>query len=123
VEGAQRAHLRRELSEADSSRQDREALVAHGAERIAFWTVTADLRDDGPSLRPQRQGGSDCPTRRRKDAGLLEGYTWHCNRHTFASRLVMAGVDLLTVQRLGGWRTVGMVTRYAHLAPTIFGRR
>jgi site-specific recombinase XerD len=44
------------------------------------------------------------------------GYT-HCNRHTFASRLVMAGVDLLTVQRLGGWRTVGMVTRYAHLAP------
>src|SRR5258708_2805431 len=24
----------------------------------------------------------------------IEGYTWHCNRHTFASRLVMAGVDL-----------------------------
>ena len=52
-----------------------------------------------------------------KDAGLLEGYTWHCNRHTFASRLLRAGVDLLTVQRLGGGRTVGMVTRYAHLAP------
>jgi site-specific recombinase XerD len=51
-----------------------------------------------------------------KDASLLEGYTWHCNRHTFASRLVMAGVDLLSVQKLGGWRTLSMVQRYAHLA-------
>jgi site-specific recombinase XerD len=23
----------------------------------------------------------------------FENYSWHCNRHTFASRLVMAGVD------------------------------
>ena len=52
-----------------------------------------------------------------KDACRLEGYTWHGNRHTFASRLVMAGVDLRTVQELGGWRTLGMVQRYAHLAP------
>ena len=51
------------------------------------------------------------------DATHLHGYTWHANRHTFASRLVMAGVDLLTVQRLGGWRTLSMVQRYAHLAP------
>jgi hypothetical protein len=27
-----------------------------------------------------------------KDATRLDGYTWHCNRHTFASRLVMAGL-------------------------------
>jgi site-specific recombinase XerD len=52
-----------------------------------------------------------------RDASLLQGYTWHCNRHTFASRLVMAGVDLLSVQKLGGWRTLSMVQRYAHLAP------
>jgi site-specific recombinase XerD len=52
-----------------------------------------------------------------KDATLLTGYTWHCNRHTFASRLVMSGADLLSVQRLGGWRTLSMVQRYAHLAP------
>jgi len=30
-----------------------------------------------------------------KEAKIL-GYTWHCNRHTFASRLVMAGVDIRT---------------------------
>jgi len=52
-----------------------------------------------------------------KDASRLEGYTWHGKRHTFASRLVMAGVDLRTVQELGGWRTLAMVQRYSHLAP------
>ena len=32
--------------------------------------------------------------------------------------LVMAGVDLrTTVQELGSWRMLGMVQRYAHLAP------
>ena len=29
----------------------------------------------------------------------------------------MAGVDLRTVQELGGWKTPSMVARYAHLAP------
>jgi integrase len=52
-----------------------------------------------------------------RDTNRLEGYTWHGNRHTFASRLVMAGVDARTVQELGGWRTLAMVARYSHLAP------
>ncbi len=29
----------------------------------------------------------------------------------------MAGVDLLTIKELGGWKTLGMVIRYAHLSP------
>src|SRR2546426_7913520 len=53
-----------------------------------------------------------------KDASRLDGYTWHGNRHSFASRLVVAGVDLLTVKELGGWRTLSMVQRYSHLAPS-----
>jgi site-specific recombinase XerD len=52
-----------------------------------------------------------------KEPCRLDDYVWHSNRHTFASRLVMAGVDLLTVKELGGWRTLAMVQRYAHLAP------
>lgn len=51
-----------------------------------------------------------------KAAGL-ESFTWHCLRHTFASRLVMEGVDLRTVQQLMGHKTIQMTVRYAHLAP------
>jgi integrase len=47
----------------------------------------------------------------------VEGYTWHCNRQTFASRLVMAGVALRNVAELLGRRTLQMVMRYSHLAP------
>lgn len=39
---------------------------------------------------------------------------FHDLRHTFATRLVQSGVDLLTVQKLGRWREVKMVMRYAH---------
>lgn len=46
----------------------------------------------------------------------LKDYTWRCNRHTFASRLVMAGVDLHTVGGLLGHRTAQMTKRYAHLS-------
>jgi site-specific recombinase XerD len=51
-----------------------------------------------------------------KVAGL-QTFTWHCLRHTFASRLVMAGVDIRTVQELLGHKTIGMTVRYSHLAP------
>ena len=53
----------------------------------------------------------------QRDTTRLEGYVWHSNRHTFASRLAMAGVDLLTLKELGGWKTLSMVQRYAHLRP------
>jgi integrase len=43
--------------------------------------------------------------------------TFHDLRHTFASRLVMAGVDLPTVQAFLGHKTIAMTMRYTHLAP------
>lgn len=50
-------------------------------------------------------------------AAKIRDYSWHCNRHTFASRLVMAGVDLRTVAELMGHSSIQMTMRYAHLAP------
>jgi site-specific recombinase XerD len=47
----------------------------------------------------------------------ITGFSWHCLRHTFASRLVMAGVDIRTVQELLGHKTIAMTVRYSHLAP------
>ena len=47
----------------------------------------------------------------------IEGFTWHCLRHTFASRLVMSGADLRTVAELLRDKTLAMVMRYSHLAP------
>jgi site-specific recombinase XerD len=49
--------------------------------------------------------------------GENSGINWHCNRPAFASRLVMAGVDLRTVAELLGRGTLQMVMRYAHLSP------
>jgi site-specific recombinase XerD len=47
----------------------------------------------------------------------FDDYVWHCNRHTFCSRLVAAGVSLKTVQVLAGHKTISMTARYSHLAP------
>src|ERR1700677_4960508 len=47
----------------------------------------------------------------------IPGYTWDCNRHTFASRLVMAGLDIRAVGELLGHKSLSMTMPYAHLAP------
>ena len=44
-------------------------------------------------------------------------YAMHSLRYTFASRLVMSGADLRTIQVLGGWRDPNLMQRYGHLSP------
>lgn len=45
-------------------------------------------------------------------AGITD-FTVHDWRHHWASHCVMAGIDLITIMRLGGWKSLRMVQRYA----------
>ena len=47
----------------------------------------------------------------------VKRFRFHDLRHTFATRLVQAGADIYTVQKLGRWKTISMVMRYAHHHP------
>ena len=43
-------------------------------------------------------------------------FHWHDCRHHFASKAVMAGVDLRTLEQLLGHKKLQMVVRYSHLS-------
>ncbi|OGT21465.1 MAG: hypothetical protein A3C55_06415 [Gammaproteobacteria bacterium RIFCSPHIGHO2_02_FULL_42_13] len=50
-----------------------------------------------------------------KNAGLnVKEINRHTLRHTAITHLVQAGVDLPTVQRISGHKTLQMVVRYSH---------
>lgn len=77
-----------------------------------------------PSRTGKAMGQASALFKRTADRMFNQGITdrrqrvcFHTLRHTHASWLVQRGVDLLTVARLMGHRTIKMCERYAHLAP------
>jgi integrase len=51
-------------------------------------------------------------------ASGIGDFHWHDLRHTAASYLMMGGIDPLMIAKILGHRTMAMVSRYAHLAPS-----
>lgn len=49
-----------------------------------------------------------------KEAGLTN-LRWHDLRHTWASLMRQQGVELELIRELGGWKSLAMVERYAHI--------
>jgi integrase len=47
----------------------------------------------------------------------IEGFRFHDLRHTFGSRLGMAGIDIRTIQELMGHKDIKMTMRYLHPTP------
>jgi len=46
----------------------------------------------------------------------LEHFNWHSLRHTWATWMAQADCPMETLQKLGGWRNMAMVMRYAHFS-------
>jgi site-specific recombinase XerD len=88
--------------------------------RNAFQTLRKGRRARGPIFLNGRRDRLTGPRYWFEPAlkkAKVRKFTWHCLRHTFASRLVMNGENLRTVQDLLGHKQISMTVRYSHLAP------
>lgn len=76
-------------------------------------------RPDGtktPEVRKMRVDDGRAWNAACRRAGI-EDFRFHDLRHTWASWLIQSGVPLSVLQEMGGWESIEMVRRYAHLAP------
>ena len=69
-------------------------------------------KSDGSQLRDIR---TSFFTALRKSG--IKDFRFHDLRHSFASHLVMSGIDLNTVRELLGHKSLRMTIRYSHLSP------
>ncbi len=47
----------------------------------------------------------------------IHDFTWHSLRHSFASRLVLRGIDLYTIKELLGHASIQQTEVYSHISP------
>lgn len=84
-----------------------------------FAHTKAATRPDGtltPAVRKMRIDDNTAWRIGLEKAGIQD-FRFHDLRHTWASWLIQSGVPLSVLQEMGGWESIEMVRRYAHLAP------
>jgi len=111
----------RVVSGADGNTKNYESRVIHVRGNLERLLKRHPRRLDSPYVFPGESGGMFTKTnyhfRRAVKRAGIEHVRFHDLRHTFASHLVMNGVDLRTVQELLGHRDMRMTLKYSHLAP------
>jgi integrase len=115
----ERAHLTVEGSNSKSGKTRHIPLNEEAAAALRIWR---DRNGTARELVFPNQDGKPFDNVHKAWTALLtaaeiKDFRWHDLRHHFASRLVMAGVDLNTVRELLGHSDIKMTLRYAHLAP------
>ena len=75
---------------------------------LVFYGKVCTPMDDNNLRRAFRNAGNKAK---------IENFRFHDLRHTFATRLIQAGVDIYKVQRLLGHKSPIMTQRYAHHYP------
>jgi len=103
----------------DTKNSDRREVPMNEAVKQAF--VKQPKYKDSPYIFCNKYGKPFRDIRKSfftalKKAGIIN-FRFHDLRHTFASQLVMSGVDLNTVRELMGHKSLRMTLRYAHLSP------
>lgn len=86
---------------------------------FVFVHMKEGNRPDGtkiPSARKMRVDDNTAWRSACARAGIVN-FRFHDLRHTWASWLIQSGVPLSVLQEMGGWESIEMVRRYAHLAP------
>lgn len=109
------------LDETDTKNGERKEIPINGTLRQTFQRLVRRLDvpyvfHDPETGKPYQDVKTSFRTALRKSK--IKDFRFHDLRHTFASHLVMAGVDITTVKELLGHKTLNMTLRYAHLAPS-----
>jgi len=99
---------RREIPINETLRETLQSIVRRLDGRHVFYDTTTMK----PFGNVTRSFTTACKNAKIKD------FKFHDLRHTFASHLVMAGVDITTVKELLGHKNLSMTLRYSHLAPS-----
>jgi site-specific recombinase XerD len=86
-------------------------------EKAKLRSLKTDLVFCSKTFTPMESGHLRRSLRLALSKATIEDFHFHDLRHTFATRLVQAGVDLYKVQRLLGHKSPIMTQRYAHHYP------